>query len=92
VVAGISAVLVLLPSAYLGWLGLVATGMLLGRELLRHGPALLVTTTVFATALTHAVFFGASRYALVCLPALSALVGALWLRLEPENERPQAQG
>jgi hypothetical protein len=32
---------------------------------------------VFSTALTHAVFFGAGRYSLVCFPALCALAGTI---------------
>jgi len=43
----------------------------------------LATFAVLATAFTHAVFFGASRYALVCLPALAALGGAALLRAAP---------
>ncbi len=80
VLGGISALAAFQPAAYLAWLGLVATALTLGRAIERHGPALLVTGVVAATALTHAMFFGASRYALVCVPALGALSGCVWLR------------
>jgi len=30
------------------------------------------------TALTHAVFFGADRYALVCCGVLATLAGSVW--------------
>jgi hypothetical protein len=80
VLCTLSALLAMQPAAYLGWLGLAATAPLLGRRLLDHPPALLAAGTVLATAVSHAVFFGASRYALVCLPALAALAGAAWLR------------
>jgi hypothetical protein len=35
------------------------------------------------TALVHAVFFGASRYTLVCLPSLGALAGMALARPAP---------
>jgi hypothetical protein len=80
VVSALSALAALTPTAFIAWLGLALAGLLLGRSILRHPPALLVTFTVLATALTHAVFFGAGRYALVCLPALAALGGGSFLR------------
>ena len=76
----IAALFALTPAAWVAWVGLGASGLLLGRALLRHPPALFATFVVLSTALTHAVFFGASRYALVCLPALAALGGAAFLR------------
>ncbi|HEY3497589.1 MAG TPA: hypothetical protein VGK73_22985, partial [Polyangiaceae bacterium] len=77
IVAVVSAILALTPAGHLGWIGLLGVLALLGRELLRHPAALVAFGSVFATAVTHAVFFGASRYALVCLPALAALAGTL---------------
>jgi hypothetical protein len=82
----VSALTALTPTAWPAWLGLALSGLLLGRALFRHPPALLSTFTVLATALTHAVFFGASRYALVCLPALAALGGSAWQRSAPRAE------
>jgi len=78
ILSAVSALLLFQPAAYLGWMGLVAVALLLGRELFRHGPALVAASLVLATGLTHTVFFGASRYALVCLPALAALAGSAW--------------
>jgi hypothetical protein len=66
------------PFAWLGFALLVVEGALLGRTLARLPPALLAVAAVATTALTHVVFFGAGRYALVCLPALGALSGLLW--------------
>ncbi len=81
-----SAFFALTPTAWVAWLGLAGSALLLGRSLLRHPPALLAAFAVVATAVTHAVFFGASRYALVCLPALAALGGAAFLRATPTAE------
>jgi len=78
ILAAISALLLFQPAAFLAFVGLVATALLLGGDLFRHGPALIAASVVLATALTHAAFFGASRYALVCLPALAALSGSAW--------------
>jgi hypothetical protein len=82
----LSAFFALTPTAWVAWLGLAGSGVLLGRSLLRHPPALLAVFAVLATALTHAVFFGASRYALVCLPPLAALGGTALLRAQPAAE------
>jgi hypothetical protein len=88
VLALISAVLALTPAGFLGWVGLTAVLALLGRDLVRHPPALVACATVLATALTHAVFFGASRYALVCLTPLAALAGTVFSSREArETER-----
>jgi hypothetical protein len=72
----------LLPSAWLGWLALVLLGLLLGREAFRLPAACLAVALVASSALTHAVFFGAGRYALVCLPSLAAVTGLLFTRPE----------
>jgi hypothetical protein len=76
----LSAFAALTPPAFLAWLGLAISGLMLGRAILKHPPALLATFAVLATAFTHAVFFGAGRYALVCLPALASLAGAAFPR------------
>lgn len=71
-------VLALVPFAWTAWLLLVIQGLAFGRALLRQPSVLLVTTLVATTALTHAVFFGAGRYALVCVPSLATLAGLLF--------------
>jgi 4-amino-4-deoxy-L-arabinose transferase-like glycosyltransferase len=88
IVAVLAAIAALSPAGYLGWLGLLALALLAGDALLRHPPALVTFASVFATALTHAIFFGASRYALVCLPPLAALAGCLWSSPLPVDETP----
>jgi hypothetical protein len=72
VVAVMGAVSALTLHAYLGYLGVAATALLLGRRLLCV-PVLVSSTaiTILATALTHAVFFGAGRYGLVVLPLVA---------------------
>jgi len=67
----------LLPFAWVGFVLLVAVGLLFGKHLWRWPAAGLAVVTVGTTALTHAVFFGAGRYALVCLPALGVLAGSV---------------
>ncbi|HEX6272040.1 MAG TPA: hypothetical protein VFZ53_03335 [Polyangiaceae bacterium] len=74
-VVAVSAVAVFLPMAFIGWVGLVVAAGLLGRRLLGLPVVLLAISVVAMTAGVHAVFFGASRYTLVCLPALAALAG-----------------
>jgi hypothetical protein len=77
-------VALLLPSAWPGWIALTVMGVLLGAQLFRLPAACLAVAVVGASALTHAVFFGAGRYALVCLPSLAAVTGLLFRRPEPE--------
>ena len=43
----------------------------------RAGGRALGAASVLATAVIHAVFFGAGRYSLVCVPALAALAGTV---------------
>ncbi len=57
-------------SGWLGYLGLVVTSLLLGRELVQRPVAALTASLTLATALTHAVFFGAGRYGFVCAALL----------------------
>jgi 4-amino-4-deoxy-L-arabinose transferase-like glycosyltransferase len=74
-VALASGIAVFLPAAWIAWLGLLVAAGLLGRRLLESPVVLLAVSVVAMTAGVHAVFFGASRYTLVCLPALAALAG-----------------
>lgn len=87
VVAALSAVCAFLPWAFVGWIGLVVAALLLGAELIAMPAALLAVSSVAVTAAVHAVFFGASRYTLVCLPSLAALAGmALPARFDSRGE------
>ena len=62
-----------LPAAWVAWVGVIALAFLLGRTQLARPRLCFAVATLLATALIHAVFFGAARYALVCLPALALL-------------------
>lgn len=74
----------LAPFGWVAWLAIVLQGALFGRELGRLPVVLLAVALISTTAVTHAVFFGAGRYALVCLPALAALA-AVWF---PRRQAP----
>jgi hypothetical protein len=74
-VAALSAVWLMVRSAWVAHPGLVVAAGLLGRRLAARPPLAVAAGTVLVTALTHAVFFGAGRYSLVCFPALAALAG-----------------
>ncbi|MGK4002969.1 hypothetical protein WMF31_10135 [Sorangium sp. So ce1036] len=77
--------------AWVGYLALLGLALLEGRALLRApvlaGAALAVLA---ATALTHAVFFGAGRYALVVFPLLTGLAALAAARQDPERHRAGA--
>ncbi|AUX45742.1 hypothetical protein SOCE26_072380 [Sorangium cellulosum] len=77
--------------AWVGYVALLALASLQGRALLRApvlaGAALAVLA---ATALTHAVFFGAGRYALVAFPLLSGLAGLAAARQSSDPPRAGA--
>lgn len=73
VLGALSAPFLFLPPAWVAWVGVLAQGGLLGRTLLSRPAACFALSTLLATAMTHAIFFGAARYALVCLPALALL-------------------
>jgi 4-amino-4-deoxy-L-arabinose transferase-like glycosyltransferase len=82
----VSALFLVTRSAWVAHVGLCAVAALFGRKLPERAALAVASVTVFATAATHAVFFGAGRYSLVCFPALSALAGtALTLGNEPGN-------
>jgi hypothetical protein len=74
VVAVVGAASALTLYAWIGYAALVIVALLRGRALLR-GPVLhgATATTVAATMVTHAAFFGAGRYSLVVFPLVSAL-------------------
>jgi hypothetical protein len=72
-----------------GWIahvGLIVAAALVGRRLAERPVASLALATVLGTALTHAVFFGAGRYSLVCFPALAALAGAVLTRRDAPGD------
>jgi 4-amino-4-deoxy-L-arabinose transferase-like glycosyltransferase len=66
----------LAPFGWVAWLCVLVQSLLFGRETWRLPSVVFALALIATTALTHAVFFGAGRYALVCLPAL-ALLAAL---------------
>jgi 4-amino-4-deoxy-L-arabinose transferase-like glycosyltransferase len=86
VVAALSAVFVFLPPAWVAWMGVVCVGALFGRSLLDKPAACFALATLLTTAASHALFFGAARYALVCLPALALLAASGWPRREASAE------
>lgn len=78
-----------------GWvahLGLLAVGVLLGSRLPKSGPVLLGLALLAVTAATHAVFFGAGRYALVTVPLLSVLVAGVFQSGRSERPDPELTG
>jgi hypothetical protein len=79
-IAVASACFAFLPGAWVGWVGLVVAALFLGPGLVASPAALLAVASVAMTAGVHAVFFGASRYTLVCLPAVAALAGTAFDR------------
>jgi 4-amino-4-deoxy-L-arabinose transferase-like glycosyltransferase len=74
-IAALSAVWLVVRSAWVAHLGLVVAAGMFGRRLEVRPALALAAGTVLMTALTHALFFGAGRYSLVCFPALAALAG-----------------
>ena len=76
----------LVRSAWVTHIGICIAALLHGRRLLERPAAALAVATVLGTALTHAIFFGAGRYSLVCFPALAALAGTVLTRqYEPRD-------
>ena len=72
-----------------GWvahLGLVVAASLFGRRVVDKPAAFLAAATVAGTALTHAAFFGAGRYSLVCFPAIAALAGTVLTRRDAPGD------
>jgi hypothetical protein len=87
VLAAASAPFLFLPPAWVAWVGVIALGALLGRALLARPALCFALGTLLATALIHAVFFGAARYALVCLPALALIFACSSSRAETRVPR-----
>jgi 4-amino-4-deoxy-L-arabinose transferase-like glycosyltransferase len=85
--AAAGGVFAFLTHGYVAHLALLLAGALRGRSLGR-GPVLPAATLLVlgATMLTHAVFFGAGRYALVVFPLLTALapLAAASVRTSPD--------
>jgi 4-amino-4-deoxy-L-arabinose transferase-like glycosyltransferase len=76
VLSAMAAPFLFMPPAWVAWVLAMVVGALLGRSLLARPAVCFAVATLVATAAIHAVFFGASRYALVCLPALALLSAA----------------
>ncbi|HEX3774152.1 MAG TPA: glycosyltransferase family 39 protein [Polyangiaceae bacterium] len=70
VVGLVASLFALSRAGWLGYLGLVVATFLAGRELVQRPVAALTASLVLATALTHALFFGAGRYGFVCAALL----------------------
>jgi hypothetical protein len=76
-----SALWLFLKAAWVAHLGLLVAAALLGRKTYeQYVPAALAGWLLLTTAFTHAVFFGAGRYALVSFGLLSALAGTCAIR------------
>ncbi len=88
--AVVAGVFLFLHAAWIAYLGVVVSAALGGRALGRHPPAALAAGTLALTAATHAVFFGAGRYSMVCFALISALAGSLLLRRCPGLPASQA--
>lgn len=66
----------LAPIAWPAYLAVPGLALLLGRRVLDDPAALLAGGTVVATALAHAIFFGAGRYSMICFPMIATLAGS----------------
>lgn len=75
----LAGVLLFFKTAYISHLLLVVQAALLGRWLWRRPDVALGAAVVLATAGSHALFFGAGRYGLVCVPLLVALSAAAFV-------------
>jgi hypothetical protein len=75
IVCGIGLVSCVLPMGYVGYLACALGIAALGRRRLEELPPIVAVTAavVMATALAHAIFFGAGRYGLVVVPFVTAL-------------------
>jgi hypothetical protein len=84
VVAALGALAAIVRHGTWGYLALVVVLLLLGPRALARAPALVPATAavVVVTAVVHASFFGAGRYALVVVPFVTALA---FVRTPPVN-------
>lgn len=82
----LAAPLLFVDAAYLAHLLLVGQVLTFGRAIFQRPDALLAAAAVAATAATHAVFFGAGRYGLVCVPLLAALFAGWFAAPEPASD------
>jgi len=71
---------VFLRAAWIAHVLLVVAAAVDGRALVRRPVVALGAGIVLVTALTHAVFFGAGRYGLVCALGLVALAAEAFRR------------
>lgn len=71
-------------AAWVSYLGLSFCALSLGKSLFRHPPAGLAMGAILATGMTHSVFFGGSRYAMVCFVLIGALAGCIFKAPAPE--------
>ncbi|HEY6558675.1 MAG TPA: glycosyltransferase family 39 protein [Polyangiaceae bacterium] len=75
-IAAAGAVSLLAPIAWPAYLAVPVLAVLRGRRVLEDPAALLAGGAVLATALAHALFFGAGRYSMICFPMIAALAGS----------------
>ncbi len=86
--------------AWIGYLAIVACVGLAGRRAMARAPMIvpLTAAVVLATAVLHAVFFGAGRYGLAVVPFVAALAFVPWGRRrgsfpgEVRRDRPPSSG
>ncbi len=86
-IAGAAAVSLLAPIAWPAYLSVPVLAALSGRRVLDDPAAVLAGASVLATALAHAVFFGAGRYSMICFPMIGALAGSAFGPLLVERWR-----
>ncbi len=86
ITCGVGLVACVLVPGTLGYLALAGAIVLLGPRALVRAPVLVATTAavILATAVIHATFFGAGRYALVVVPFVTALAFVRERELSPD--------
>jgi 4-amino-4-deoxy-L-arabinose transferase-like glycosyltransferase len=88
-VTGFGLLACFLAAGALGYVACAAAILLLGRKELERLPLVVPLTAMvlLATALLHAIFFGAGRYGLMVVPFVSALA---FVRIERQHEADEA--
>ncbi len=91
----VGAAFLVTPWASVAWIAVAGSAATLGGGLGAMAPAALASATIAMLAVTHVVFFGASRYALTAVPLLAALAGCVLTlprtpRDTPGQETPDA--